>query len=166
MNKQRILLTMNVIFLDFDGVVNIPSWYKTEGGKFKCCYNFPRHGCVNSFQACQWVSEFCEKHNYKIVISSTWRSDGLKKCIQYLRNGGLRSSIEVIDITPKFEFMPRGDEITAWLEKHSDVKNYLIFDDDSDMTQHMDRLVQCDGVVGFTMNEFNQAEILYRKFKK
>ena len=73
---------MNVVFLDFDGVVNTPWWSRDESGDLKCKYNFPFDGKVNNWQAVQWVSEFCEKYNYDIVISSTWRKEGLKVCFE------------------------------------------------------------------------------------
>ena len=41
---------INVLFLDYDGVVNVPMW-NDEGTK--CEYGYPKQGRVNSFQACQ-----------------------------------------------------------------------------------------------------------------
>jgi hypothetical protein len=157
---------MNVIFLDFDGVVNIPMWNRDENGKMKCRYNLPDDGSVNDFQAVQWVSEFCEKYKYSIVISSTWRSDGLEMCEGYLRARGLRKYVNVIGCTPDLWDKRRGDEITSWLNEHPNVTGYLIFDDECDMTIHMDRLVKCDTVVGFTLREFNQAKTLHDAFNK
>jgi hypothetical protein len=154
---------LNVIFLDFDGVVNIPMW-KQAKNEWVCSYNFPQNGKVNNEQAVQWVSEFCEKYRYSIVISSTWRFDGFDLCVKCLKNAGLRNGIEIIGCTPWLDGKQRGDEITVWLKEHPDVKNYLIFDDDSNMTCHMDRLVKCDPVVGFTMREFNVAEMLHSAF--
>ena len=155
---------MNVIFLDVDGVVNIPLWHIDEQGQYKCRYNFPEDGLVNSFQSAQWVSEFCEKFNYKVVISSTWRKDGLGICKDCLYNGGLRKSIDIIDTTPILDNKHRCDEITEWLSQHPEVTGYLIFDDESDVTIHIDRLVKCDTVVGFTLRKYNTAETLHYAF--
>lgn len=154
---------MNVVFLDFDGVVNIPYWSYDETDKLVCRFNSSSDGKVNNFQACQWVSEFCERYDYKIVVSSIWRNfdDNYAK---YLYNGGLRKNIEVIGRTP-YGDKQRGDEITEWLSKHPEVENYLIFDDDSDMTIHMDRLVKCDSYVGFTLRELNKAEEIHKKLQ-
>jgi len=154
---------MNVVFLDYDGVVNIPLWYYDDSNKLLCTYNYPEDGKVNSWQAVQWVSEFCERFDYSIVISSSWRSDSnYQDC---LRNGGLRKNIEIIGRTPIFH-KERGDEITAYLKNHPEVTGYLIFDDDSDMTTHMDKLVKCDGVVGFTLREYQQAVMLHQAFNQ
>lgn len=154
---------MNVVFLDFDGVVNIPYWHKDENGKFRSDFNFPHDGTVNNFQAIQWVSEFCEKYNYNIVVSSTWRI-GDFDCMKCLYDSGLRENIKVIGATPRIDGAKRGDEITEWLKQHAEVKNYLIFDDDTDMTIHIDRLVKCDCVVGFTLNQYNYAVSLHKAF--
>lgn len=154
---------MNVVFLDFDGVVNIPYWSKDENGKLSCSYNYPSDGTVNSYQAIQWVSEFCEKYSYNVVVSSTWRlgSFDYRKC---LYDSGLRENIKVMGATPSLRDKQRGDEITQYLKEHPEIKNYLIFDDDVDMTIHMDKLVKCDCVVGFTLNQYNYAGTLHEAF--
>lgn len=138
---------MNVVFLDYDGVVNIPKW-SYNGKYWQCQYNFPESGSVNNEQAVQWLSEFCEKYKYSIVVTSTWRtSDNYQEC---LIRGGLRDGIEIVGKTPRLGFdAARGDEITAWLKRNPDVKNYLIIDDDSDMGIHMDRLIKTRADVGF-----------------
>lgn len=154
---------MNVVFLDFDGVINIPWWHKDDNGVWQNDYNFPLDGTANNTQAVQWVSEFCEKYNYSIVVSSTWRYNDFDytKC---LYDSGLRENIKVIGRTPRKDDFERGDEITAYLNVHPEVNNYLIFDDDTDMTIHIDRLVKCDGVVGFTLNSYNHAVSLHNAF--
>ena len=74
---------MNVVFLDYDGVVNTPLW--DSEGKY-CTYGFPEDNKVNNFQCVQWVSEFCQKFRYSIVVTSTWRFESnYKEC---LINGG------------------------------------------------------------------------------
>lgn len=70
---------MNVVFLDYDGVVNTPMW-NADGTR--CSFGFPQDNKVNNFQCVQWVSEFCQKFNYSIVVSSTWRlDDNYKECL-------------------------------------------------------------------------------------
>lgn len=152
---------MNVIFLDYDGVVNTPMWALRDG-EWRCSFNFPHDNAVNNLQAVQWVSEFCEKYGYSIVVSSTWRhEDNYKEC---LINGGLRPGIEIIGKTPYITCGQRGDEIGKWLADHPDVDQYLIFDDDTDMTVHKDRLVKCDTGSGFLFPEFQRAEELHWKY--
>jgi len=154
---------MNIVFLDYDGVVNTPMW--SPDGKH-CKYNLPNDGKVNNFQAVQWVSEFCQKYNYDIVVTSTWRL-GDPKYADYLKNAGLRDGIKILGKTPSIRKEPhsiRGDEIKAYLKEHPEIKNFLIFDDDSDMGSLIDHLVKCDCFVGFTEREFIKAEKMHEKF--
>lgn len=57
---------MNVVFLDYDGVVNTPML--GDDGIECCCY--PDDNKVNNVQAVQLVSDFCLKYDYSIVVSS------------------------------------------------------------------------------------------------
>ena len=76
-------MVLNIVFLDYDGVVNTPIW---NSSGTNCTFNFPEDNKVNNFQSVQWVSEFCQKFNYKIVVSSSWRFyTNYKDC---LYNGG------------------------------------------------------------------------------
>ncbi len=155
----------NILFLDFDGVINVSWWNTDKRGKFRAYYNFPEDGCVNHTQAVQWVSEFCEKFNYDIVVSSTWRKDlTIKELGECLKKSGLREGINVIDITPILDDKDRGDEITMWLKAHPEVKNYIIFDDDSDMTCHTNRLIQTRNDVGFMLDDFYRAATIHNAF--
>lgn len=151
----------NVVFLDYDGVVNTPMWENREG-TWKCRYGQTFDGKVNNAQAVQWVSEFCEKYGYDIVVTSTWRlSNDYDAC---LIQAGLRRGIEILGRTPSLFGKPRGDEITQYLKENPDITGYLIFDDDADMGPHMDHLVQCDPWTGFGHADFLRAEELHRKF--
>ena len=143
---------MNVIFLDYDGVVNTPMW--DADGK-RCRYNTDLDGKVNNFQAAQWISEFCEKYNYKIVVTSTWRLwDHYDDC---LYAGGLRKDVEIIGATPIIPNASRGEEINAWRREHPDVERFLIVDDENDMGDLSKWLVQCRTSVGFGMTEYYEA---------
>lgn len=145
-----------VIFLDYDGVINTPMW--DNAGRV-CRYNHPGDNSVNNFQAVQWVSEFCQKHNFDIVITSTWRRfDNYKEC---LVNGGLRRGIKILGCTPALpDAKDRGEEIEAYLKEHPETKIFLIFDDDTDMGKFVNRLVKCDPYRGFGMRELQKAESL------
>lgn len=149
---------MNVVFLDYDGVVNTPMW--NEAGTH-CRYNFPSDNKVNNFQSVQWVSQFCEIHGYDIVVSSTWRM--ANNYIDCLRNGGLRAGVKIVGATPVYhhENATRGCEIKAYLAEHPEVDHFLIFDDEDDFDNYPElraHLVLCDTVIGFGMAEFCKAE--------
>lgn len=143
-----------ILFLDYDGVVNLPMWLP-DGSR--CKYNFPGDNSVNGFQACQWISELCEKHGYEIVVTSTWRlHPNYQKC---LRNGGLRPTVNVLGATPYMSEKTRGDEIRAYLEQHPEVTHYIIVDDENDFYMYQqDHLIRTNEFYGFCYPEFLKAE--------
>lgn len=158
---------MNVLFLDIDGVVNNLIW----DNKREFRYSYPPNA-VNNFQACQWISKFCKKFNFSIVVSSSWRSIGLEKCKKCLYEGGIWKEIPIIDVTPTLYFpnntrTTRGSEITNWLEHTKycvkEPINYLIFDDDNDMDSQINHLVKTDTLIGFTFKDFIKAQQLYEE---
>ena len=149
---------MNVVFLDYDGVVNTPMW--DNDGKH-CRFNFPSDNKVNNFQCVQWLSEFCEKFNYCIVVTSTWRMD--ENYIDCLKNGGLRDGIEIVGKTPVINGAHRGAEIRAFLDAHHEITNFIIIDDEDDMDDLVDHLILCDTNTGFGCSKFFEARELHEK---
>lgn len=147
---------MNVVFLDYDGVVNTPMW-NADGTH--CRFNYPADNKVNNFQCVQWVSEFCEKFGYEIVVTSTWRFDD--NYVDCLRNGGLRKYINVIGRTPHIPDGTRGDEINEYLVQHPEVERFVIFDDDNDMGSLENHLIRCNSYTGFGMDEFYAAKTIH-----
>ena len=120
-------MNSRVVFLDYDGVVNVPMW-NDKGTSSR--YNFPSDGKVNNFQAVQWLSEACQKFHYDIVVTSTWRSHAnYKEC---LINGGLRDGIQILGKTVSLSYehpypeKTRGWEIKKYLEEHPEIKYYVI----------------------------------------
>lgn len=149
---------MKVMFLDYDGVVNIPMW-NTEGKV--CNFSFPSDNTVNNFQAVQWISEFCQKFDYKIVITSSWRrKDNYADC---LRNGGLRAGIEILGRTEVLDNVDwrikRGSEIEKYLKDHPEIDYYIIIDDEN-IALDCQKLhfVQTNANVGFLLDDFDKAK--------
>ena len=153
---------MNVVFLDYDGVVNTAMW-DPEGKR--CRYNFPEDNKVNNFQCVQWVSEFCQKYGYSIVVSSTWRYDD--NYVECLVNGGLRDGVAILGKTPDIrdDHSTRGDEIRAWLREHPEVDRFLIFDDVDDVPGLEEHLILCDPDVGFNITKYYEAKCADYDFK-
>lgn len=152
---------MNILFLDYDGVVNTPIW-DAEGKT--CRYGFPEDGKVNNFQSVQWVSEFCQSYGYDIVVTSTWRyDDNWEEC---LRNGGLREGIRILGKTPilRDADATRGQEIQAFLNSVHGVDSFVILDDDRDMDDMMDHLVKCNPNRGFGLTEYEKAVQIHIKY--
>ena len=160
-----------VVFLDYDGVVNRKLW-STVDGKWVCCYGYPEDGVVNDTQAVQWVSEFCQKYGYDIVVTSTWRK--YPEWEQCLRNAGLRSGIKIIGAT-SLPTKDRATEISDYLSNHPEIETYLVFDDDESLLKnknddtselgtlfdekgvHSDNLILCNKEHGFGEEEYTMA---------
>jgi hypothetical protein len=132
---------MKIIFLDIDGVLNvIPQGHDEWGGIFH------KHFVDNL----KWI---IEETNAKIVISSSWRFSGLQSMIDMWKERKYPG--EIIDITPWnlpnvnpklgfYQRLERGHEIEDWLNRHPNVTNYVILDDDSDMLPtQMNYFVKC-----------------------
>ena len=121
---------MKIIFLDIDGVLNvIPQGYDEFGSLFHKEFIDNLH----------WI---IEQTNAKIVISSTWRYNGLKSIKNMWKKRNLPG--EIIGITPNevdvvnrgtckfYDLVNRGHEIQQWIDDN-DIKNYCIIDDDNDI---------------------------------
>lgn len=99
----------------------------------------------------------------KIVISSSWRTWGLKWCKKILEHNGIDSS-RVIDVTPRYGALDgedgfrlgatqRGHQIRAWLNQHKNVKKFAVLDDESDMATVEDAFVKTDKHLGLTIRD-------------
>ena len=78
---------------------------------------------------CQ-LRRIVETTGAEIVLSSSWR--WYKEQRNTVHKQLKRKNIDFIDTTP-IEItvkMSRADEINAWLEKHPDIDNYVILDDE------------------------------------
>lgn len=149
---------MNIVFLDYDGVVNTLMF---DGEKEAPYFNFPEDNKVNNYQAVCWLNKLCKEYDMKIVVTSTWRVyDNYKEC---LYNGGLDKSIEILGRTKKLG-TARGIEIQEWLDEHKElnIEKFVIFDDDSDMAHLEPYLVKTDTYIGITYHSYNWAEIILK----
>jgi hypothetical protein len=182
---------MKVIFLDFDGVVNSQNWYKRrvdEVGMDDVHSQYPFYEIDP--EAVKRINFIIEKTGAKVVVSSTWRHgrsvEDLTKILQFAGFNG-----EIVDVTPhmggiKGYTVPRGCEIEQWLEQKnfkrinwsiarlrekvekSEVKNYIILDDDSDMLYNQrEHFVQTSWMTGITQEDADKCvEILDSPLEK
>jgi len=153
---------VKVIFLDIDGVLNCENGYVNGfckymgyivgGGKqFHYQQFYP--------PSKKLLNKLIDDTDAKIVISSSWRKSGLEFMKEVWKNENM--SGEIIGVTESFKAytpskgdtfsLPRGLEIKQWLidskfrrinwskeeqekyQKESNIENYIIIDDDSDM---------------------------------
>lgn len=147
---------MNIIFLDIDGVLVTTRTFLSANGHNWA--NFSDAAITkerkNQFDpiGCGILLRIIKDFNCKIVISSTWRfnavmsdqiQDGDEEfqfknlLFNNLKNSGLLPFIHpdwrTVDLHRFNDKKVRGDEIQEWLNRHKEVSNYAIIDDDSDM---------------------------------
>lgn len=118
---------MKIIFLDFDGVIltlrtcvahDKPAWSNAE----------PDPVLVNVLRRC------CERTNFFIVVSSTWRTHE-PTCKAKLEECGLikflHADWRTIEKHHGEAAESRPAEIAEWLSRHPEVESYRILDDDA-----------------------------------
>ena len=127
-----------IIFLDVDGVLNSLSFAKRmrdEEGVRVFSEDILDRKCL------LLLKDVVDRTGAKIVVSSAWRRIPLS--YGHLKDWLSEYGMEVFDVTP-YVGGERGNDITAWFNRHPGEYNYVILDDDSDMTVHMDHLVKTE----------------------
>lgn len=133
---------MKLVFLDFDGVlVNREALMR----------GFPGYGHPDCVAA---LNKILDQTGAKIVVSSSWRFEGLEAMRQHLKAWGVRA--RPIAMTPTI-FASRGMEIDKYLRLHGRPESFVILDDDSDMEPYKDRLVQTEFEAGLTIRDAERA---------
>lgn len=162
---------MKIVFLDFDGVVNscneehcnlVLPLFNNRGRQLRTMWD---SRVIPNFIK---LLELCNKYNYHIVISSTWRMFGDYKIfnkyfetyfnIFYRMN---KCKDLVVGATPILH-SDRGKEILTYINQN-EVEEYIVIDDGiSDIVGYVDnsRIVKTDIKYGLT--ECNVREIEYR----
>lgn len=146
---------MNLIFLDVDGVLN----------STKFAVKMLEEDNVRIYaedlldpHALRLLKVLVEKTDALIIVTSSWRR--IPESYSNLERQIQQFGMYISDCTPNTG-NKRGDDITAWFNRHSGTYNYVILDDDSDMTVHMKHLVQTRFDTGLTREHVDKAiEIL------
>ena len=125
--------------------------YQINPKHFEFKYTFKRLKAETDSLKWEWLSEFCNEHDYKICISSVWKNHF--KEISYWNDAlialGFNDNI-FVGITGKRK-TERGAEIQEWIDYNKGVKDYVIIDDDSDMLkEQMNSFFLIDGYYGLT----------------
>lgn len=189
---------MKVIFLDFDGCLNSyqevyvkkyrreRSWYwdlRERLANLLCrgpLADFARYRISDHAEFCNVACSniqhlLAENSDIRIVVSSVWRTSGVKRLRQIFRRNNIDES-RIIGITPGRgvnaegrdmgdEWMPngprveRGNQIQAWLTEWQGeaVTHFAIIDDDSDMAHLTHRFVHVDGRNGFMWTDMEKV---------
>ena len=134
MDKERYL------FLDIDGVLNTTSYAMACQWKYGRIAD--RDGAFFDPYTVENLKHIIETISIKIVISSSWRMDGINRIKKLWQNRNMPG--EIFDITPTIDDShstivkgKRGTEIEMWLRenpiKQGIPDTYAIIDDEDDV---------------------------------
>ena len=139
--------------------------YKSPDSHYTFEWQFKRLKEETCQEKWKWLSEWCNETNTKICVSSTWKhhfgdkehrlkSDQWEDALQLL---GFKPNT-FVGITGDRRTL-RGEEIQDWLDKHTEVTDYAILDDDSDMTEEQfNKFHHCDSWFGLTPNHLYRID--------
>ncbi len=143
----------NLIFLDFDGVLN--SW---ESDALR------RHPSQIDEVAVARLNRLVYEASAEVVISSTWRLSHPRATLyRMLRERGFEGC--VIGRTPDLNMIAgaRGHEIQAWLDSNDRTADKIVILDDVEQMAHLHhRLVRTNIAVGLTDADVDRALTMLR----
>lgn len=162
-----------IIFLDIYGVLNHQLWFDSQEYKQLNKESLENHRIADICpRSVGLLNKLTDNTGADIVLSSTWRvhfkTDYDMK--EFFKSVGVTGNI--LGRTPRLNVtqpgsmsahvsVPRGLEILSWQnqnKEHKD-KNYVIFDDDSDMLYwQRNHLFIIDGYCGLTEKTIYKAE--------
>lgn len=165
---------MKIVFLDIDGVANSKEFFAKRGS---ISYDHGRddYGRDQLDPAVMTrLNKLVDVTGAKIVISSTWRRIwDLSQIGKMMADTGFKHVNAIIDCTSIDAHGSRGNEIQEWLDLESErkiinpghdaVTDFVIIDDDNDMTQgQQGNFVQTNGKIGFSDNDLQKAILILR----
>ena len=131
---------MKVLFLDFDGVLNLIPTSSNDG-------KFYKPAMINLEFLLNKIPDL------RIVVSSTWRRNGLESVKEILKENGIDPR-KVIDITGHEKSSDdrdhRGYQVECWLKRNPEVKRFAIVDDQTDFVPLKHKLVKTSSHRGLT----------------
>ena len=145
-----------VLFLDVDGVLNNGGWAFTMHQQGVRVY---RDDLLYE-PSLEQLRRVVQATGALIVVSSAWRQ--IPTCYLHLQEWLAKYDMEVYDKTP-YVGGDRGDDISAWFNRHPGNWQYAILDDDDDMGDHIDHLVRTDFDLGLTEREADRCIELLQK---
>ena len=146
------------LFLDFDGVLNTGKYarqMKREG-----IDPFDEFGAMFDPEAIANLKHIVELTGCKIILSSTWRNEGIMRMRKLWKERGLPG--EIYSMTPMMGFPLREAkalEINAWLDQNAgrDYRYVILDDEDYFFPKQQEHLVLTDDKEGLTDRKAQNA---------
>jgi len=150
------------LFLDFDGVINVP--YEVGTHQYAQAVDTGDFRLAN--QHCiERLSRLCLEFKPKVIITSSWRYSGLDYCRQYLQESGLDKQVNVCGMLPVEEEDRRENQILHYLAKHPDYEGILVLDD-MKMDVLADYQVRTEFDFGYTDDCDKKARAIFQRSLK
>ncbi len=160
---------MNIIFLDFDGVLRPTRYTESCMGIWqeeKQCSVKDQYGFYFAPWAMDALNYIIAAADANIVFTTDWRKNGFEQIKELWVQRGYRFPNRIIGQTPVLPCGTRGKEISAWLTNHKKkINSYVILDDIVTLGKaHEGRFVPIDAKFGLRMQHAMDAvEILTTK---
>lgn len=155
-------MSVKVIFLDIDGVLN-----NNQSDRVIIKAESGRH--VVSPTRVKILNCLIRESGAKLVVTSTWRlGETIESMTQILHDIGV-VDFKIIGITPNLPetYTLRGNEILAWVKEnvsllgvkhYYEFKSYVILDDDSDMLYwQKNNFIHVDPEIGLSVRDICRA---------
>jgi len=153
-----VVTALNVIFLDFDGVICTARHAYAVNQRGVIC-------CLDPV-ALAFLERMAIEYGAKVVISSSWRLGEKARHFEQLfaTAGFIRLSRALHgDWCTDSAGSHRGSQIERWLAKHPETERYVILDDDSDMLDYQKPFfVHSDCYDGLRMRDYIRAETILK----
>ena len=153
------------MFLDFDGVIHVfyvqgTPQYEAAMKRMKTKLDFIDPQCLAN------VDRLTGEFDMDVIISSSWRYNGLDYCRKYLQKSGMKHVDHVVDTTQDEQFLDRRIEIAEYLISHPIYSGFIVLDD-IQMKEFEGSYIRINPTVGFDDEKYALAKrILERTDRK
>ena len=147
-----------IIFLDIDGpMIPLRAYFLPNQTK----------PIVSVFDPCavSLLNKLIDDSKAKLVISSTWATQGMDRIREVLSDNGIDPTLLHNDwVTPRKLSSWRMNEISWWLRDHPEVVDYVAIEDEDLDVEFVPKAVKCDPYEGFSWRNFLEARVHLNAF--
>ena len=149
------------MFLDFDGVIHVfyvqgTPQYEAAMKRMKSKLDFIDPDSLANVDAV--VGEF----DMDIIISSSWRYNGLDYCRKYLQKSGMKHADHIVDTTQDEQFLDRRIEIAEYLITHPIYSGFVVLDDII-MKEFEGSYIRINPTIGFNEERYQHTRRILEK---
>ena len=152
------------MFLDFDGVIHVfyvqgTPQYERAVQRMKQKMDFIDPDSLAN------VDAITEEYDMDIIISSSWRYNGLDYCRNYLKKSGMKHADHIVDTTQDEAFLDRRIEIAEYLIAHPIYSGFIVLDDIR-MPEFEGSYIRINPTIGFDEERLGHAKKILAGIQK